>query len=178
MDPRNEAYTLAGPAPLDTFVALDVETASRSPIRVCAVGAVRIEARQETKSFRSLVKVDGRVRFREIHGLTAADLADAPLWPVVWRGLVDLIGDLRTIVAFRASFDRAAILTMCGRSGSRLPRVTFVCAADMFERRHGRGVTLSEAIVSCGLTFPGRPHDPLADARAAAMIALACGEPD
>ncbi len=162
----------------DRFVALDVEIASRSPIRVCAIGAVRFESGREVKAYSSLVHVDGVIRYGHIHGLTRADLWNAPCWPQVWFDLTGLIDDTKAIVAYRASFDRAALLTMAARHGMRLPRLRFICAAELAAAASGAEsdnprVSLRESIESLGLSFPGQPHDPLADARAAAMLALA-----
>jgi DNA polymerase-3 subunit epsilon len=162
---------------MDSFVALDLEIASRSPLRVCAIGAARIDNGVETTAFHSLVASPGRVHYSNIHGLTAADLHDAPPWPDVWARLLDLLQGARTMVSFRAAFDRGALLTMCGRYGQRMPRVRFVCAADLARARLGRDLTLVEALQALGRPFPGRPHDPLADARAAAAIVLACSPP-
>jgi len=159
---------------MDRFVAVDVEIASRSPLCVCAIGAVRIELGHEIKSYHSLVHVNGPVRFARVHGITAADLADAPPWPTVWAALLDLLGDIHLLVAFRASFDRGAILAMCANHGIRPPPLRFDCAAAMIEAHYGRRLDLRAALDALGLPFPGRPHDPLADARAAAAIALAC----
>jgi DNA polymerase III epsilon subunit-like protein len=117
------------------------------------------------------------VRFSSIHGLTRRDLAKAPAWPEVWAGVLDILGDVRTVVAFRASFDRGAILAMSARHGVRLPRLQFVCAAEMIEARYGLRASLSTSLEALGLQFPGSPHDPLADARAGAMVALACLAP-
>ncbi len=44
----------------------------------------------------------------------------------------------------------------------------------MFKRQYGRDMTLRASLDHLGLTFPGQPHHALADARAAATIALAC----
>jgi DNA polymerase III epsilon subunit-like protein len=162
------------PISLDRFVAVDVEIASLSPLRVCAIGAVRCEHGCETGAYRSLVAAEGRIRFSHIHGIWAADLEGPPAWPVVWQELMAVLGDIRTLVAFRASFDRGAILTMSARHAIRLPRLQFVCAAAMVEARYGTGLDLTESLGALGISFPGHPHDPLADARAAAMIAQAC----
>jgi DNA polymerase III subunit epsilon len=159
---------------MNRFVAIDVEIASRSPIRICAIGAARLESGQETNSYCSLVGVDGHVGFTHIHGLTAADLAGAPSWSEAWQGVLAVLGDIQTVVAFRASFDRGAILAMSGRHGVRLPRLQFVCAAEMMKARYGCQLSLRASLQVLGLPFPGRPHDPLADARAAAAIAVAC----
>ena len=168
-------YCTTGCLIMERFVALDVEVSSRRPLRTCAIAAVRIEAGRETGMHESLVKVgDGPVKFTRIHNLTAIDLADAPPWPDVWRDVVELIGDIRVVVAFHARFDRGAILTMCALHRVRVPRLRFVCAADMLTARYHRTLSLQGSLLFLGLTFPGRPHDPLADARAAAMVALAC----
>lgn len=159
---------------MNRFVAVDVEIASRSPMWICAIGAARFEAGCETGAYQSLVRVEGPVRFTRIHGITNRDLIDAPAWPAVWQEMLTVIGDIRTLVAFRASFDRAAILTMSARHGIRLPRVRFVCAAALMEARHGARLDLRASLESLDIPFPGRPHDPLADARAAARIALSC----
>ena len=162
---------------LERFVAIDVEIASRSPVRICAIGAARFESRRETASYRSLVHVDGRVRFSDIHRLTAGDLTRAPAWPVVWSALRQFMGDIRFLVAFRAAFDRGAILAMCAAHGLRLPPLHFLCAAEMVEARFTRNLDLRAALDVLGLPFPGRHHDPLSDARAAAAIAIACSSP-
>lgn len=143
-------------------------------MRICAIGAVRVELGRETSSYYSLVRVVGRVRFTHIHGLTAADVADAPVWPDAWRGILRVLGDLKIVVAFRSSFDRGAILAMSGHHGVRLPPLKFVCAAEMMMARYGQQRDLSGSLQFLGLPFPGRPHHALADARAAAAIAVAC----
>lgn len=141
---------------------------------VCAVGAARFESGQETGAFKSLVCVNGPVRFGRIHGIEAADLAGAPAWPAVWHALLELVGDVREFAAYRAAFDRGAILAMCASHSVRVPPLHFTCAAQIVESRFARKLDLQEALRLLGLPFPGRPHDPLADARAAAAVAIAC----
>lgn len=158
---------------LDRFVALDVEIASRAPLTVCAIAAARFENGEETAHYHSLVHVAGRVRYTDIHGLTRADLRDAPSWALVWKHLLAILDGIQTVVAYRAPFDRAAVMTMCARHAVRIPRLRFVCAAAMYQTRFGRSVPLIAALRQVDLPFPGRPHDPLADARAAAALALA-----
>jgi DNA polymerase III epsilon subunit-like protein len=151
---------------MERFVAIDVEIASKSPLSICAIGAARFEFGRETGAYRSLVHVDGPVRFSRVHGLTRA---------VAWKGILGVLDDISTLVAFRASFDRGAILAMSAHHRIRLPRLRFVCAAAMMEERYGSRLDLSACLGVLGLPFPGRPHEPLADARAAALIAIACG---
>lgn len=157
------------------FVALDVETSSRTPRRVCSVGACAVdETGTETSAFYSLVAVTGPVRFTRVHRLTATELADAPSWPEVWSRLRPLLLPDRPIVAFRAAFDRGALLSMCARHGIAMPRLRFTCVAELARRRLGADQPLNEALRALGIPFPGQPHHALADARAAAALFLAC----
>ena len=160
------------------FVAVDVETGSRYPPRICSIAAVRMDDGQETALFHSVVAFSGRLRFSEIHGLTARDLAVAPRWPAVWRAftgfITDTPDDIPTLVAYRAGFDRGALLSMCGLHGVRMPQLRFCCAAEMVKQRFGRNMSLWSAMREFELPFPGSPHDPRADARAVASILLAC----
>jgi DNA polymerase-3 subunit epsilon len=160
------------PPCLDRFVALDVELARRAPLTVCAIAAARYEAGEETLHYHSLVNVAGRVKYTNIHCLTRADLREAPSWGLVWRRLAVVLDGIQTVVAYRARFDRAAVMTMCARHAVRMPRLRFVCAAAMYQSRFGRSVCLTAALQHMDVPFPGRPHDPLADARAAAALAL------
>lgn len=95
----------------------------------------------------------------------------------MWRRLVAFIGDIREFVAYRAEFDRGAILAMCASHSLRVPRLRFICAAEVIEARFGGTHDLAEALQLLGLPFPGRHHDPLADARAAGAIVIACTAP-
>lgn len=158
----------------DRFVAVDVEIAGRTPVRVCAIGAACFEAGVEIDHFESLVCVKGPIHYTGIHGLAASDLRGAPLWPTVWGSFCRFLRDVNLLVAFRAEFDRGAILTMCGRDGIRVPRMHFECAASVVKAQFGWSLGLSESIARLGLPFPGRPHDPLSDARAAAAIVMEC----
>jgi DNA polymerase III epsilon subunit-like protein len=161
------------PDNLDRFVALDVEIASRSPLTICAIGIARFESGGEAAHYQSLVRVRGRVRYTDIHGLTAADLRDAPRWPVVWKRVLDVLDGNRIVVGYRAAFDRAAVMAMCARDAVRLPPLRFVCAAKAYEQHAGRSADLVSALRALHIPFPGKPHDPMADARAAAAIMLA-----
>lgn len=158
------------PTKFASFISIDVETAARSPARICAIGAARFENGRETATFHSLVHTHRPIHYTHIHGLSAADLSDAPPWPIVWRSLQNFLGDTHTLVGYRVGFDRAALLTMCARYGLRLPRFQFVCAAEVFRKTFRRSPDLATALKDIGLPFPGRPHDPLADARAAALL--------
>lgn len=159
-----------------TFVALDVEIASRSPLHVCAIGAARFENGVEVASHASLVRTEGRIRYGHIHKLTIGDLRRAPSWNSAWRAVLPLFDGVCNVIAFRAEFDRAAVLTMAARHGVRLPRLHFTCAAEAARLHLGARLSLAETMTRLAIPFPGTPHDPLSDARAAAAVFLACSQ--
>ncbi len=165
-------HALALPA---RFVALDVEIARRRPPLICAIGVARYEDGREVEAFSSLARVSGAVQFTRIHGLKATDLRSAPAWPAVWKQVSAVMRDTTVVVAFRAEFDRAAILATSALYSIRLPRMRFVCAAALARERLGLRHSLADALRAIGIAYPGVPHEPLADARAAALLALASG---
>jgi len=158
------------------FAAVDVEISSRSPLAICSMGAARFESGVETGFYNTPIRTTGRIRFGQIHGLTHADLIAAPAWPTVWHDFLQFVEKTRVFVAFNASFDRGAILAMCGRHGVRPPPMRFICAAALSEACLGRRLDLPSAVAALGLAFPGRHHDALADARAAGAVAVKCAE--
>lgn len=161
---------------MHTFVALDVEIASRTPLHVCAIGAARFENGVEVASRVSLVRTEGRVRYTQIHGLTIGDLRRAPSWNTAWRSMLPLFDAVEDVVAFRAEFDRAAVLSMAARHGVRLPRLHFTCAAEVAHAHLGTRLSLAETLARLNIPYPGTPHEPLSDARAAAAVFLACSQ--
>jgi DNA polymerase III epsilon subunit-like protein len=95
----------------------------------------------------------------------------------VWQRLIVWSAGIREFVAYRAEFDRGAILAMCAKHNVKLPPLRFTCAAKVIHAWYPGQRSLREALEMLELPYPGRPHDPLADARAAAAIVLACSEP-
>lgn len=74
------------------FVALDFETANRSPSSACAVGAVRVRDGVVVDDFHTLIRPpEEHGEFEpvnaRIHGVRARDVEDAPLWPEVYPEL-------------------------------------------------------------------------------------------
>lgn len=77
------------------------------------------------------------------------------------------------MVAFRAAFDRGALLATLAQHSLRAPQLNFVCVAHLAEQRLGKRLRLHEYLDKLRIPFPGTPHTPLADARAAAALYLA-----
>ena len=70
------------------FAAIDFETANNERSSVCSVGVVIYRDGIKVDEFYSLVKPEpGYYNYwcSQVHGLSAADTQDAPIFPDVWK---------------------------------------------------------------------------------------------
>lgn len=168
-----------GGCEMENFVAVDVETANNEPSSICAIGAVRVVDGVITDRFYELVKPEPEYYFRyfteSIHGIDRHMTENAPTFDVVWRRLHRLIGRL-PLVAHNKRFDerciRAAFRVYC----MDYPDYPFLCTLEKARRTIPRTLCSSFSLpVLCdflGIPFSNH-HNALADAEAAAKIALA-----
>jgi len=159
------------------FVAVDFETANRSHASMCAVGAVRIRDGVAVEDFYSLVRPPetldvfepGNVR---VHGITATTVKDAPQWPEVWPGLRDFIGD-DVVVGHNAAFDMSVLANTCGAHDLGIPVLDSLCSLKV-ARASLNVPSYSLPWIAEHLGVPQFDHhDPLADARASALVLVA-----
>ena len=79
---------------MQDFAAIDFETANNERSSVCAVGIVVVRGGQIADRFYSLIKPEPEYYnywCSRVHGLCAADTAQAPIFPSVWRQVEPLI---------------------------------------------------------------------------------------
>lgn len=159
------------------FVALDFETANRSPSSACAVGAVRVRDGKVVEEFHSLIRPPedhdefepGNVR---VHGIGFSDVAHSPRWPELYPRLRDFI-DNDVVVGHNAAFDTSVLLNTCGAYDIDWPVLNVVCTLRL-ARAALRLPSYSLPWVAEHLGVPAFDHhDPLADARASALVLLA-----
>lgn len=159
------------------FAAIDVETANAQRASICAVGVVIVDEGEVAEWHHWLVRPpDGFQDFSpfntRIHGIRAADVADAPDFSSLMPQVSDLLSGL-PVVAHNASFDIGAIRQACLASDTPMPTFHYSCTMALSR------ATLqlpSYSLPFCAEAFGvqmGRHHDALADAEAAARIALA-----
>ncbi len=158
----------------DTFVAVDVETASGAGGSICQIGLASYEAGQLTHCrsmiIRPEVAFDGSCT--RIHGLSATDVRGDPVWREVWpelrRGLHG-----RTVVS-HTFFDRKHIFAACCRS--RQAMVSYrnwldTCGLARLAWPEMATHTLPALAAHLGLAY--KPHDAGEDARVAGAVLLA-----
>lgn len=142
----------------DDFVILDTETnGTGGSTEVIEVGVVAADG---TVLFESLIKprIHQMNPFAQrIHGISLAELHDAPHLPEVLLGLKEAVGD-RLVLAWNASFDESMMIQSCRTWTLEPPAWRFSCAMRTYAmavRRRGRGgykCKLDTAIENEGVT--------------------------
>jgi DNA polymerase-3 subunit epsilon len=166
------------------FVALDVETASRDPASICAVGLTTFHEmatpRLSPARF-TLLRPDTPAeawRFSALHGIDAARVAHSPTFAEQWPDLNIESGPVAFLAAHNAAFDRRAIFAACARAGIAPPRLPWLCtmklAAKFWHIERGR-LSLPAVCRRVGVKFSRElgVHDATADAIAVGEIVLA-----
>ncbi len=157
---------------METFVAIDFETADTGADSACAAGLVRVERGVIVAEAVRLIRPPRpHVRFTHIHGLTWEDLKDAPTFGQVWPELAPLFEGVDFAVAHNSSFDRRVLMACCQAHGLAMPNVPFRCTVQMARQTLRIFPTkLSNVCEALGLEL--KHHEALSDARACANIAI------
>jgi DNA polymerase III subunit epsilon len=162
---------------MDSWVAIDFETANGSRASACSVALVRVSDGEVKETFETFIKPPaGFDHFdhwnTRVHGIQASDVADAPDWPTVWTAMRDFI-DGAPLVAHNAAFDTSVIREANAATGLPWPTLRYACtlvlARQTWELKSYR---LPEVARAAGVAFSDH-HKAAADARAAADILLA-----
>lgn len=155
------------------FVALDFETANPSRTSACALAVVRVEGGAITGRGFSLIQPPStRFTFTHIHGITWADVLEAPTFGEVWRGFAPLLEGAAFYAAHWAPFDRGVLRACLEQAGLSRPLPPFLCTVALARQvwalpRHNLPT------VAAHLEIPLQHHDAASDAEACAKIALA-----
>ncbi len=157
---------------MNSFVAIDFETANHQRVSACAVGLAtgrngRIEV---VRSF--LIRPPAsQFVFTGIHGLRWEDVRDAPTFGELWPTLHAWIDNAEFIAAHNAPFDRSVLQACCAMYGIRVPQVPFTCTVQMARSLWGIYPTRLPDVCR-RLRIPLRHHDAGSDAEACARIVL------
>ena len=162
---------------MNSFVAIDVETANNHPTSICSIGAAKVENGSLTERFYELVKPEpeyfNRYFSERIHGITPADVENARNFSAVWRDVNRFIGNL-PLIAHNKQFDEGCIKAAFRMYGMDYPDYPFYCTLQKARRTIPRQMCRSYSLPSL-CDFFGIPfydhHNALADAEAAAKLA-------
>ncbi len=158
------------------FAAIDFETANECGSSVCSVGVVVVRGGVITDTFYSLIHPEPEYYkwfCQQVHGLSAEDTEDAPVFPKVWKQIEPLIEGL-PLVAHNSPFDERCLRAVFEVYRMDYPEYEFfdTCAAS--RRLFGRRLPnhqLQTVAAACGYDLTNH-HHALADAEACAAIAM------
>ncbi|WP_017575715.1 exonuclease domain-containing protein [Nocardiopsis kunsanensis] len=163
---------------LDTWTAIDFETANNDRGSACSVGLVRVSGGRVVERYSTLIRPPRPVDFfsarnTAVHGITAADVAGAPGWEQVHRDIVEFCGQ-SPLVAHNAAFDVGVLRRACAHSGMAHPEWDYVCTLALARRTWGQLADhrLPTVCAHIGHVL-GAHHRADADAEAAAQVVLA-----
>ena len=156
------------------FTAIDFETANSSSASACSVGLVKVRDGAVVDKASWLIRPPlGHDAFTEwntrIHGIMAADVADALLWS---EQLPDLVAfaDGDHLVAHNAGFDMGVISGACAASFVETPTFNYLCSLQVARKTYNLdSYRLPVAAMAAGFEDFNH-HDALADSEACAAI--------
>ncbi len=158
------------------FTAIDFETANSSSASACSVGLVKVRDGRVVEKAGWLIKPPpGCDSFSEwntrIHGIRAADVADARLWCEQLDDLV-LFAEEDILIAHNAGFDMGVITAACQASRVQTPEFRYLCSLRIARKTyHLDSYRLPVAAMAAGFE-DFTHHDAIADAEACAAITV------
>ncbi len=160
---------------MQSFVAIDFETADARRDSACAVALVRAEGGKVVRRQAWLIRPP-RSHFTtsHIHGIRWAQVVHAPTFGQLWPTLLPWFDGLSFVAAHNASFDRSVLRACAEAAGLIVPEVPFVCTVELARSTWNlRPTKLPD--VARHLGVPLRHHDALSDASVCAEIVLRSG---
>lgn len=164
---------------MQDFAAIDFETANGHRSSICSVGLVVVRGGEIVHRLHRLVHPTPNYYYRyfteQIHGISAADTEDAPLFPEVWEEVAPWVEGL-PMVAHNAAFDEGVLRATHVAYGMEYPAsYRFYCTLVAARRAIPKEVIgnhrLPTVCAYLGIPFDHH-HDALADAEGCARIAM------
>lgn len=157
------------------FAAVDFEIANGEVSSICSIGIVIVRDGMITERIYELVKPEPEYYYRgftEIHGLTAKDTENAPVFSKVWSKIEPKIEGL-PLVAHNSSFDEACLKAACKVYRIDYPDYEFYCTVRQSRKKYPflKNHKLPTVAEYVGFDLKNH-HHALADAEACAVIAL------
>jgi DNA polymerase-3 subunit epsilon len=152
-------------------LVIDFETANPSPASACSVGLVVLEGFRIVHESVQLIRTPTEVFFfTHIHGITWAQVKNAPTFDEVWRNCIEpWHSRSQLMVAHNAGFDDRVLRSSARQYGIEIPRIKTECTVKLARYQLGiRPANLANVCRELGI--PLQHHEALSDARASAMI--------
>lgn len=151
---------------LESFSALDFETATWSPASICQVGIVRVENGKEVEKVNKLVQPPKNAYYHrniQVHGILPEQTKNEPSFEEIWFDIRHLIED-QVVVAHNANFDVNCLRSTLSYYDIVQPQFEVRCTRVIYRR--------GLAYLSKKYKIPLQHHDALSDANACAQLYL------
>ena len=152
---------------MNTFTAIDFETATGYRSSICQVGLVRIKNGIVTKEINILVQPPDNYywsRFTDIHGITAKSTLNTPSFDQIWHKITPFIENQNVVAHNGFGFDFTVLDKTLSYYNLPIPNYNKFCTYKIY------GSNL--AILCQEHNIPLNHHDALSDARACAELYL------
>ena len=154
------------------FLAIDFETANRSPDSACSVGLVKVKNNRIVTKKTFLIKPPySYFEFTDIHGISWNDVRNEPTFKELWQKISKYFTDIDFAVAHNAPFDRRVLNCCCSTYGLEYPDVEFKCTVKL--SRSVLKIRPANLFNVCRqLCIPLNHHEAGSDAEACARIMI------
>ncbi len=154
------------------FLAIDFETANTSPESACALGLVKVENGKIKATEQILIRPPTpRFQFSYIHGITWAEVKEAPTFKDHWPTILKWFDDVDFVCAHNAGFDRRVLEACCKLYEIEPPKLPYQCTVQLARETWDLYPTnLPRVCEFLGIEL--NHHEALSDARACAKIAI------
>ena len=152
---------------MDTFTAIDFETAHGKRYSICQIGLVRVENRLITNELSILVQPPNNFywnRFTDIHGITPTITANEPTFDKVWHLVEPFIKNQLVVAHNGFCFDFPVLAQTLEYYGLQVPEYEKHCTYRIYKENL---FSLSQKY-----KIPLDHHEALSDARACANLFL------
>ncbi len=156
------------------FAAIDFETANENYSSVCSVGVVIVKNGKITEKLYSLIHPEPnfyRYWNTKVHGLSAKDTCNAPIFPEAWSAIAPKIVGL-PLIAHNSLFDEGCLKAVHKFYSMPYPEYKFHCTVRASRKVFPDLVNHKLPTVSTHVGYDlSQHHHALADAEACAEIA-------
>lgn len=163
---------------MDSFLAIDYETANSSYESVCAVGITLVENQKITSNFYTLIKPTDDFSYFDpfntsIHGITEKDVKNAPSFADIWPEIERIYTPNQIPFACHyAGFDIRVTEAMLYSIGNKFPEIESYDTCTISKKVWPELLNFKLNTISTFLGIDLEHHNAASDAQACAQIAL------
>ena len=162
---------------MNKFIAIDFETAMFRPNSAIAIGLVKYHDYRLVDTFYSLIRPPHlyiRPDFTDIHGITVADVIDAPDFKHLWDNAISGFLDELPLAAHNASFDMGVLRATLEYYNFPMPKNKFFCSLALARKTWPQFPSRSLNNLAKHFCIEYEAHNALADAQTCGKIIEIC----